>query len=239
MKTNKEAPTSSYSNYETLVLQIIPEIECGQIQINGQFAQKICANIFIPNSNNSISCPLNYFQENASLPDKWINNDSGEKLILENIDNLIKVTVTIKLSGKEEKIDLPDSIDTGLLDYFNQDICHNSNAFKGFDCYAFVSLLANVKYFPKDPDFEYIDVEPKVGNITVITSDRKLPEFIKHWALYLGDELCLSKFGKSGEGSQSLVEIVDLNGMMTLYNCQHIYIARPKTNAKPWDGYPR
>jgi len=64
-----------------------------------------------------------------------------------------------------------------------------------------------------------------------------LPQSIKHWALYLGDDIYLSKFGRSGEGTQSLVEITNLDGMMALYDCQHVFIACPDSEAEPWDGY--
>lgn len=78
---------------------------------------------------------------------------------------------------------------------------------------------------------------PIVGEIVVLANKNSLPDSIKHWAIYLGDNQYLSKFGRSGEGASSLITIMDLEGMIYLYESTLIYIAKPKSEAKPWEGY--
>ena len=115
MKMNNKPLTSCMSDSKTLVLQIAPELECGQIQINGKITQKIAAHIIIPNSDNTITCPLNYFQENASLSRKYINTDSGDKYNLEHIDELRSVVITVINQGEEVMCKLPDDYGIRLL----------------------------------------------------------------------------------------------------------------------------
>ncbi|MGI8788889.1 MAG: hypothetical protein ACR2HG_14195 [Pyrinomonadaceae bacterium] len=235
-----KSTSTFFSSPETLVLQILPEIESVKILVNGREAFRIYALVFIPdpyNTGKTISCPMNYFQESVSLPEKWILNDSFKKIELSNADKLKKVIITKKINGNEEKINLPDKYSERILDYFNADVSHNPEKFRGFDCYAFVSLIANVKYFPLSPDFEYKKGNANVGDIVVLANKNNLPNAIMHWALVLGDNLFLSKFGRSGEGTQSLVEVMDLQGMMKLYNCELIYTAIPKFQASSWEGY--
>jgi hypothetical protein len=70
-----------------------------------------------------------------------------------------------------------------------------------------------------------------------LSSDENLPRSIKHWVMYLGDDLYLSKFGRSGEGTESHVMVMNLEGMKFLYNCKKNYTAKPKLNAEAWDGF--
>jgi len=237
VKMNNKILKSFMSDPKTLVLKIRPELKFGQIQYNGKMAQSIVAYVCMPYLDKPL-CSLEYFQENASLSEKWINTVSGDKQKLEHIDELRKVVIIIINQGKVEICELPDEYGIRLLDYFKLDICHNSDRFEGFDCYAFVSLLVNVKYFLLKPGFDYLDEQAKVGDIVVIARDPDdLPCSIKHWALYLGDDIYLSKIGQSGKGAQSLVEVTRINGMKTLYDCEHVFIARPKREVEPWDGF--
>ena len=110
--------------------------------------------------------------------------------------------------------------------------------YRDFDCYAFVSLLSDVNFNPKNPEFDYIYNDPSVGDIVVLAESDNLPESINHWALYLGDDRYISKTGRSGQGTQSLVEIINLQGMLDLYRSNKLFIAKPQNNAKQWSGYP-
>ncbi len=231
--------STNYSTPESIVLQICPEELTGETEINRKKYRRMAAFIFLPNSKpgTTISCPLNYFQESCSIPGKWIENDIGKKLKLDNLDKLNTVIVTKKNHGKEEKIDLADNVSLKLFDYFNFDVERNLDKYKGFDCYALQSLIRNVKFFPPDPSWDYDKTNPKIGDVVVLSTDESLPDSIKHWAIYLGEDLYLSKFGRSGEGAQSQVTIMNLEGMMILYDCKFSYSAYPKQHAKPWDGY--
>lgn len=237
--------STSYSKPEILVLQILPkESQFGLMQINGKEAQRKDSLIFIPKSQipETISCPLNYFQQSSSLTGKWINGDSSEKIMLDGIDNLREVIVTVKIKDEEAILHLPHNYGVRILNYLKLDICHKLNDYKGFDCYAFICLLADVKYSPQNPEFDYEEFDynktnPNDGDFIVLTSDDSIPNSIKHWALYLKDGLYLSKFGKSGEGFSCLLDVMDLKGMMTLYECKHTYIARPKDKANAWNGF--
>jgi hypothetical protein len=239
MLKGQNMQSTKYSTPESIVLQICPKELAGETEINGKKYRRIAAFIFLPNSKpgTTISCPLNYFQESCSLPGKWIQIDSGQKVKLDNLDKLQTVIVTKKNNSNEEKVDLADSISQKLFDYFNFDVEHNLEKYIGFDCYAFQSLIRNVVFFPPAPSWNYNKTEPNVGDVVVLTTDENLPDSIKHWATYLGEDLYLSKFGKSGEGSQSLVTIMNLEGMMLLYDCKFRYTANAKHKANPWNGF--
>lgn len=243
MEKNNQSPpemTTSFSTPETLVLQILPEVRIGTTTVNGKQAYNTWGNVFIPKPDNPgyyIHCPLHYFQQSVSLPEKWILDDYGNRIHLSNTDKLTKVIITKKTNGKEQVIDLPEEYLARIMNYFNLDIPHNDLKYKGFDCYAFASSIANVKYYPLSPDFEYQDKSPKIGDVVVLTNGNDLPESIKHWAIFLGDNQYLSKFGRSGEGTESLLTIMDLEGMKQLYDCKLDYVALPKAKAKKWEGY--
>ncbi|MBK8548124.1 MAG: hypothetical protein IPL63_12365 [Saprospiraceae bacterium] len=178
---NPESLTTSFSDSETIVLQILPDVRIGKTIVNGNEAYRTYGHVFIPKTNNPgyyIHCPLNYFQQSVSLPEKWILDDSGNKLHLSNTDKLTKVIITKKVNGKEEEIELPEEYLGRIMNYFNLDISHNEQKYKGFDCYAFASSIANVKYYPLSPDFEYQDKSPKIGDVVVITNGNDLPESI-------------------------------------------------------------
>lgn len=228
-----------YSSPEILVLQINPDFEGRMMAIGDKVGHTYQSIIFIPDPihpGNTISCLLSYFQESASLPGGWILNDSNEKIQIPNSVNFQKIIVTKKINQKESKVELSDINNRRLLKYFQLDVFHNLNIYKDFDCYAFISFLSDVKYFPQDPEFEYIKKTPKVGDVVALANSDQIPESILHWAFYLGDNLYLSKFGKSGKGPQAFVEIMDLKNMMQLYNCNLVFVSVPKTNARPWDG---
>jgi len=202
---------------------------------NGKMYKRTASYIFLPNSKpgTAISCPLNYFQDSCSISEKWIKNDHGHKMKLENLNQLSKVVITKKVDGVESEICLTESFSKRLFDYFNLDL----SFYKGFDCYALQSLLSNVgMHLPSHP-WDYEDISPSLGDIIVLSSNKDLAYSIKHWALSLGDDLYLSKFGRSGEGADAQVIIMNLEGMKLLYESSYCYIATPNTNAKIWDGY--
>lgn len=231
--------STNFSAPDCIVLQICTQEIAGETIVNGKSYRRTAAFIFLPNSKpgTTISCPLNYFQESCSIPEKWIQNDQGVRIPLTNIDKLSKVIITKKSNAVEEKIQISDSITTRLFNYFKLDVDHNPELFKGFDCYAFQSLLGNVIFFPTSPSWDYKDVKPEIGNCIVLATDEKLPESIQHWAVYLGDDLYLSKFGRGGEGAQAQVTVMSLEGMKYLYDCKKMYVAYTKLNAQVWNGY--
>ena len=161
----------------------------------------------------------------------------SSKINLDYISNLETVIITEKKHGNEIKLNLPPDFGKRLLTYFKLDICHYPQSFAGFDCYAFVSMLANVKYCKANPRFEYEERMPTEGDFVALSQDNTTIESIKHWALYLGKGYYLSKFGMSGLGTQSLISVMDLEGMHKLYESKHVLIARPKHGAEPWNGF--
>lgn len=231
--------STNFSTLDCIVLQICPEEIAGETIVNEKKYKRTAAFVFLPNTEpgNTLSCPLNYFQESCSISEKWIKDDSCKKIKLTNIDRLSKVVITKKSHDIEEVINLSEYISRKLFDYFKYDVENNLAIFKGFDCYALQSLLGNVKYYPLNPAWDYKETIPELGDFVVLTNSIKLPDSIKHWALYLGDDIYLSKFGRSGEGTQSQVTIMNLEGMKLLYDCKYIYTAYPQMDAEPWKGY--
>jgi hypothetical protein len=76
-KNNQLSPDmlTSFSTSETLVLQILPDVRIGKTTVNGKVAYNTVGYVFIlkpDNPNYYIGCPLNYFQQSVSLPEKWI-----------------------------------------------------------------------------------------------------------------------------------------------------------------------
>jgi hypothetical protein len=197
----------------------------------------MAAYVILPNSESAtISCAINYFQESASLPGKWILDDMGNRINLNYINNLIRFQLTIMKQDSEVLTKLPSLYESRLLEYFMLDISHNTLQFKGFDCYAFVSFLANASYCPASPPFDYLSSSPVSGDTIVISDGAQLPDAIKHWALCIGEDIYISKFGESGRDSQSLVELMDLREMMHLYSCSHSFVASLQGNSHPWSG---
>jgi hypothetical protein len=238
MHPNPQEISTKFSSRETLVLQILTDIKVGKSTVHGKEAFRSYVLVFIPNSSGgTISCPLNYFQESVSLPEKWFINDVKQKIEISNVDNLKKIIMTKKTNGIEDIIELPNEYSKRLFDYFMLDVSHNESIYNGFDCYAFASSIGNVKYYPLSPGFDYKDAPPSIGDIVVLTNGSNLPESIMHWAIYLGDNQYLSKFGKTGEGTSSLITVMDLEGMKFLYESNLTFTAIPKTNAKAWEGY--
>ncbi len=232
-----QQPYSTYCSSSTGVIQVLPQLQCGQTEVNGVTAQKIAAYVILPNTGGTtISCPINYFQESTSLPYKWIIDDEGRKHNLQYIDNVSRFQLTIMENGKEFLSNIPNSYETRLFDYFMLDISHNSSKYIGFDCYAFVSFLADATYCPESPPFEFSAVNPSTGDIVAISDSNQMPDAIKHWALCIGDDQYISKFGKTGKGAQSLVELMSMGEMKRLYSCSHNFVATLLDNSAPWDG---
>ena len=234
---NLQPPTSIHCSLSTAVIQVLPDIQCGQIEIEGRRAQKVAAYVILPNSNNTtISCPINYFQEYASLSGQWIVNDEGNQLHLDFLGSVSHFLLTISTANVETVCKIPSSYERRLCEYFMLDIPHNEQLYTGFDCYAFVSFLVNAVYCPKSPPFDYSQTVPTVGDIIAISDGTALPNSIKHWALCIGDDKYLSKFGRTGMGAQSIVEVINLNEMKKLYSCTQCFVASAHTNAAQWNG---
>lgn len=231
--------STNFSTTECVVLQICPQELAGETSVNGKKYRRTAAYVFLPGSKTEtiICCPLNYFQESCSILQKWIENESRQRIRLESLDQLSKIIITKKVDGDETEVCLPEFISKRLFDYFNLDIKNNLFEYKGFDCYAFQSLLSDTKMYPPSPPWIYKDISPGLGDIIVLSTDKNIPDSIKHWALSLGEDLYLSKFGRSGEGADSQVTIMNLEGMKLLYECQCCYIASPTEDAEIWDGY--
>lgn len=231
--------STQYSRPGTLVLQIFPGNKMGEVQVGERKAQSTFAIIYIPNPNLSegtISCPLTYFQENASISGGWIIDDNGRKVALTTLLGLDKIIITKKVGVIEEKINLSEKYCSNLLKYFLLEVPHFPNLYFEYDCYAFISVITDIEFNKLHPPFKYESRSLQLGDIVVLSSAGQLPNSIKHWAIFLGENLYLSKFGMSGHGASALVDVMDLKGMLDLYECNNIYVARSLPNAKPWSG---
>ena len=227
-------PTSSFCNSASAVIQIHPAVCVGQIVVDDRRAAKIASYMILPKESGTIACPLNYFQEHASFREGWINDDSGHRTALNHVGGLTGVTVTVLRDGRESDCGLSDDLKRRLLGYFQMDMVHDDRH-RSFDCYAFVSFLTNSAFTPKAPPFEYEDRRPSVGEIVALTKDAELPDSIRHWALCVGEDLFVSKFGKSGDGAQALVEITNEQAMLALYDCGHALVANRTRGGAPWN----
>ena len=230
---------TEFSNTTQLVLQINPLSHIGGVEIEDRVWPRVETGIFIPRDTygNFIWCPFNYFQENASLKDKYIEDDNNNKIALGYVDNLKEVVATKVQNGHETEIPLNADHKRKLLDYLKFDISHYPGCFHGFDCYAFVSLLSDVKFFPTSPEFNYESKEANIGDIIVLAKTQDLPHSIQHWAVYLGDDCYFSKFGKSDGTASSLLEIMNIDGMKYLYEAPYCFVATPQVGANKWDGF--
>ena len=231
--------STKFSNKTRLVLQVNPANHIGGVKIEDRVRPRVETDVFIPKDTygNFIWCPFNYFQEHASLKDKYIKDDHNTKIALGYIDNLKDVIVTKVEDGRETEIPLSDAHKRKLLEYLKFDISHYPDSFYSFDCYAFVSLLSDVKFFPTSPEFNYEPKEPAIGDIVVLAKTEDLPHSIQHWAVYLGNDCYLSKFGKSDGTASSLLEVMNLDGMKYLYEAPYCFVATPQAGANKWDGF--
>ncbi|MBK8464970.1 MAG: hypothetical protein IPL32_03995 [Chloracidobacterium sp.] len=230
---------TKFSNTTQLVLQINPVSHIGGVKIEGRVRPRVETVVFVPKDDygNFIWCPFNYFQEHASLKEIYIKDDGNNKMTLEYVDNLEEVIVTKVENGHETEISLSADHKRKLLEYLKFDIQHFTRAFQGFDCYAFVSLLSDVKVSPSNPEFNYESREASIGDIIVLAKTKDLPNSIQHWALYLGADCFLSKFGKSDGTASSLLEVMNLDGMKYLYEAPYSFVATPQVGARKWDGF--
>jgi len=236
-----DTPSSLFCDANTLVLQIEPgAFTTGKISVGNKYADTRVSHIVMPKGNGStIHCPLHYFQEHASLRQRSIwDVDKKESIPLNGVANLKHVIVTVLTNGTESECRLPYAYKARLLEYFTLDICHDVERFREFDCYAFASLLADVRYCRPCPPFDFSEVNtPRAGDIVAMSDGGTLPDSIQHWALCLADDLYLSKFGRSGCGADRFVHVTDLGTMMHLYDCTKKVLARPREGAGPWSGY--
>jgi hypothetical protein len=228
---------SKFCNTKNLVIQITPEQTAGEISIHGKKAHRMISWIFLPKlDGNKIFCPLNYFQDCCSIPEKWILDDTKNKITLDGVENFEQVIISLKKGDSESEINIPKIINSRLLDYFNLGLSLDGEGFEGFDCHAFVCYLLNIRCVPEKPNFYFSDHDIEIGDIIVLCDDTDLPNSVKHWALKLDDDAYISKFGQTGNGSDAHVAVMDLDGMMKLFDSSVAYRAVPKEKSHEWDG---
>jgi hypothetical protein len=234
----KTAPrTSAFCTPTRAVIQLVPGNPAGQINYAGRSCRRIEAWMILPGERGTIASPLNYFQRRASLPEGWIAAEDGEPIPLWNVAGLEAVAVTVVEEGGERECGLPEFETAALLRYFMMDIPRHEPSYVGFDCYAFVSCLSNALYRPEDPPFAFEDGVPQAGDRIVVASGAHLPGAIRHWALCVGPDIFISKFGKTGDGAQALLEATDMQAMLSLYDGDRALIARKRAEAPPWDDW--
>jgi len=217
------------------VIQIATGVTAGRIKYSGRRCDRIASWMILPGIGGTISCSLSYFQRRASLPERWIARGNAQRLPLERVGELEAVTIGLLENGIESECRLPDAQARALLSYFMMDVGRDPEGHYGFDCYAFVSLLTDSVHRPEAPPFDYEAREARVGDVVVAARGPHLPGGIRHWALSLGNDLFLSKFGKSGQGAQALLETTDGQALLSLYDCDHMLVATRRPDAPPWD----
>ena len=229
-------PTSRFCDATTTVIQIHSGVYCGQIAVADRRARRMASWMILPGANGTLACPLNYFQEHASLPEGWIADDKGKRIDLGDARQIVSMTVTVTENSRESECALAENLKTNLLSYFMMDIVHNERRYNGFDCHAFVSLLTNTEFRAAAPPFHYEQRNATAGDIVALSDGPALPNSIKHWALCVGDNHFISKFGRAGNGAQALLETTDQEAMLSLYECNRVLIATRRGDARPWDG---
>jgi hypothetical protein len=216
-------------------MQIAPGAKAGKIRYSGRRCDRLASWMILPGDGGTITCSLSYFQRRASLPGRWIARENGQRIPLRRLGELEAVTISIVENGLESECRLPDAQARALLGYFMMDIDRNEAGYRGFDCYAFVSLLTDSMLRPEAPPFEYEERDAKVGDVVVAANGPDLPGSIKHWALCVGENLFISKFGATGLDAQALVETTDRAAILSLYDCDRMLVARKVADAPPWD----
>jgi len=228
--------TSSLCTPVRAVIQIVPGIPAGRIKYAGRSCRRLTSSMILPGAAGTIACPLPYFQRRASMSQGWIATDDGRRLHLGHVAGLDSVAVTIVENGLESESRLPVRQADALLAYFRMDVPRHEASYDGFDCYAFVSLLTDSVLKPEDPPFDFEEGALKAGDVVVVARGPELPHGIRHWALCVGEDVFISKFGRTGDGAQALVEATDGQAMLSLYDCDRMLIARRKADALPWDA---
>gem|GEM_PF-1787954 len=230
--------TSSFCTPARAVIQIAPGNPGGQINYAGRSCQRLASWMILPGERGTIASPLSYFQTHASLPEGWIAGEDGQPIPLWNVAQLEAVAVTVVENGAERDCGLPESESGRLLRFFMMDVSHHEASYEGFDCYAFVSFLTDALCRPAEPPFAFEEGRAQGGDVVVVAaSGESLPGGIRHWALCVGPDLFISKFGKTGDGAQALLEATDLGAMLALYDCDRALIARKMADAPPWDHW--
>ncbi len=228
-KQDNEIDTTEFATPTNLVLQVTPGTLAGKVQVHGREWKRTKAMVFLPKKEKGFfSCPLNYFQDSCSIPFKWIENDRKERVPLDGINGVARVIVSVKKDKSEERVQLSEHVEKAMFDYF----AFNVKRRLDFDCHALICLLANLKLNYLDPPWAFSEDDSQSGEFVMLAANRNLPHSIQHFALCLGKNMYLSKFGKTGQ-----VTLMNLEGMKFLYNCKISFLARPKPGAEPWDGF--
>ena len=223
---------TKFSSSESLVIQINPLADAAEVIVNQRAARRKQVFVYIPRMDGTqIFCPLNYFQDSFSLREQWFYNDAHQKTALDGIDNLREVVISEKKCDLESVVNISDLVKCNLYRYFYEELAKKS----GFDCHAFACFLFDLKCIPEAPCFTWSKREPNIGDVVSLSDDGFIPDSIKHWAIFLGGDLYLSKFGKSSGSKQPDVEVMDISGMHTLYGTSNLHVAIPSQNAPKWD----
>ncbi|WP_351015078.1 hypothetical protein [Shewanella sp. AC91-MNA-CIBAN-0169] len=224
---------TNFSSSKNLVMQIhVNSFVDGVMTVYGRTVNRLEVHIFIPSQGKSIICPLNYFQDSCSLAQAWILNDDNQKVPLEGISEVEKVIITKCISSLESEVIIPEIISSRLLAYFKDNLTLN----EGFDCHAFACFLVDISCVPEAPNFNFNEDKPKIGDVVCLSTDDKLPSSIKHWAICLGDDTYISKFGKNSENKTTHVDIMGMANMHSLYRTCNVIVAEPLAGAEKWNG---
>ena len=234
----KAARTSAFCTSAKAVIQVVPGLTAGQLRYAHRRCWRIASWMILPGDRGTIACPLNYFQHRASLRGRWLDRLNGQRLELRGVGALEAVTISVIAHGVEREVALPGGQAAAILEYFLMDIRRDEAGYHGFDCYAFVSLVTNTLYDPSSPPFDYEARPATPGDVVVFARGSDLPHGIRHWALCVGENLFLSKFGQAGHGAHALLETTDAEAIVTLYECDRFLVARRKAHAPPWNRGP-
>lgn len=176
-----------------------------------------------------------YNSENDSLADLWISFLSYQ----EQVWNL-GVTDSLKLKNRPEKFEichknekgdsecilLPDSMQNQLIRYFT-----DGKPDGDFDCFSFAHFVLNVPYefaFFRREKWELTllagnDIEDlRYGDSVLISHDESGdPDKLSHFAVYIGKNLFISKFGSAGR-----LIVTDIENMKKLFGGSKVLLAK-------------
>lgn len=224
---------TNFSSSESIVIQIHPTSHAGAVTVKGTTVNRKDIWLYIPKQDGTqIFCPFNYFQDSCSLAEEWIYDNDRQKIHLDGISQLRKVIFTTDVSGQEDEITFPEGLSSRLLAYFKD---HFSSS-DGFDCHAFVCFLVDTICVPEAPKFSWSEMEPNIGDIVCLSAEGDLPNSIKHWAIFLGDDMYMSKFGESSGHTDSHVDIMNIENMHSLYQTKNMKVASALAGAEKWNG---
>ncbi|KKR69735.1 MAG: hypothetical protein UU12_C0038G0012, partial [Candidatus Woesebacteria bacterium GW2011_GWA2_40_7b] len=146
---------------------------------------------------------------------------------LKDLSQTRAISITLREKDEEKDVELPEDMLQNMANY----LANKNNITGHFDCASFAHAANGIQY--ESPNYNpsnWIQSEFD-GNInpgeTVIIEDKDKPNMFNHFAIYLGDDLYISKFGGAGP-----LIVSDLDAMKKGFDGDSVFKLKPaqKTN---------